>query len=86
MAQKGARFVQIVDPVVLGHGRPAEPPELRKHEPHPVGLLVASAKFPEHRLDDGLLGLHKPIKIKHRTAPLRHESPENCQYRLYWRP
>src|SRR5487761_127429 len=46
----------------LGHRTPAEPLDLRKHEPHPVARLVAGAELRQHPLDDGLLRLNEAVE------------------------
>lgn len=52
----GAGFVKGGQRIALAHGAHAQPGDLREHEPHPMGALVAGAEFGEGGRVDGGLG------------------------------
>ena len=63
----GARLVQRLDRVALRRWAPAQPRDLREHEPHPVAGLVAGAQLGQ-RLVVGaalVLGLDEAFEIGH---------------------
>src|SRR5262249_21842364 len=49
---------------MLSHRTPTKPSELRKNEPHPMGLLAPIGKLANHLTENLVLGIQKSNEVR----------------------